>query len=427
MRVFKFGGASVKDASGVANVAEVLALYPTEKIVVVISAMGKMTNAFEELVHSYYNRDGNKRSRLKFIKGFHDAILVELFPVKTHMVYQAVSKLYSDLEVYLRSKPGNNFDYEYDQIVCYGELLSSVILSHYLNDKGMFNRLIAARDVILTDENFREGRVYWSASVRMVKQKLKDFITQPEPEGWFRVTQGFVGRAPDGSLTTLGREGSDYTAAIFGHALDADEVVIWKDVAGLYNADPKLFPEANLIPEISYQETIELSYYGASIIHPKTIQPLENKKIPLKVKSFLKPKEQGTLIHDKTAENNLPSSVIQKSGQLLLSISSRDFSFIAEKNLQQIFSIFADTAVRINMMQISAISFSVVIDDPQYKRDFLFGELNSQYRVRYNENVKLITIRHPKTGQIETVTGKLEALIEQRSRHTYQGVFKAAE
>jgi aspartate kinase len=427
MRVFKFGGASVKDATGVVNVAKVLSLYPEEKIVVVISAMGKMTNAFEGLVQSYFIKDGEKRNHLKAIKSYHDAILKELFPVKTHLVYQAVSKLYSDLEIYLRSKPGSNYDYEYDQIVCYGELLSSVILSHYLNERGMFNRLIAARDVILTDENFREGRVYWSASVRMVKQKLKDFIAQSEPDGWFRVTQGFVGRAPDGSLTTLGREGSDYTAAIFGHALDANEVVIWKDVAGLYDADPKVFPQANLIPEISYQETIELSYYGASIIHPKTIQPLENKKIPLKVKSFLNPQEKGTVIHDQTSENKLPSSVIQKSGQMLLSISSRDFSFIAEKNLQQIFSIFVDSAVRINMMQISAISFSVVIDDPQFKREFLFGELSSQYKVRYNENVRLITIRHPKAGQIESLTGKQEALIEQRSRHTYQGVFKVTE
>jgi len=209
MRVFKFGGASVKDGSGVANVAEVLALYPNEKIVVVISAMGKMTNAFEGLVQSYYKKDGEKRNHLKAIKAYHDAILKELFPVKTHLVYQAVSKLFSDLEIYLRSKPGSNYDYEYDQIVCYGELLSSVILSHNLNERGMFNRLIAARDVILTDENFREGRVYWSASVRMVKQKLKDFIAQPEPDGWFRGTQGFVGIGPDGSLTTPGREGPD--------------------------------------------------------------------------------------------------------------------------------------------------------------------------------------------------------------------------
>lgn len=424
MRVFKFGGASVRDAAGVANVAKVLVRYPDEKIVVVISAMGKMTNAFEKLVQSYFHKDGEKRQHIKGIRQFHDEIVTALFPVKNHMVYQAVSKLYNDLDVYLRSKPGTNYDYEYDQIVGYGELLSSVILSHYLNECGLHNKLTAAKDIILTDENYREGRVYWSASVRMIRQKLKEFINHPAPDGWIRITQGFLGRSPDGSLTTLGREGSDYTAAILGHALDADEVVIWKDVAGLYDADPNIFTDARLIPEISYRETIELSYYGASIIHPKTIQPLENKNIPLKVKSFLDPEAEGTLIHRSPAERNLPSSVILKPGQLLLSISSRDFSFIAEKNLQQIFSIFADLAIRINMMQISAISFSVVIDDPQYKRDFLFSELSHQYEVRYNEQVQLITIRHPLPGQIEKFTGKRDALIEQRSRHTYQGVFK---
>ncbi len=424
MRVFKFGGASVKDAAGVANVAKVLVRYPDEKIVVVISAMGKMTNAFEKLVQSYFHKDGEKRQHIKAIRQYHDAIVSELFPVKTHMVYQAVSKLFSDLEVYLRSKPGTNYDYEYDQIVGYGELLSSVILSHYLNDQGLTNKLIAAKDVILTDENYREGRVYWSASIRMIKQKLKDYLAHPAPDGWIRITQGFLGRSPDGSLTTLGREGSDYTAAIFGHALDANEVVIWKDVAGLYDADPHVFTDAKLIPEISYRETIELSYYGASIIHPKTIQPLENKRIPLKVKSFLDPEAEGTLIHHTSAETQLPSSVIVKPGQLLLSIASRDFSFIAEKNLQQIFSVFADLAIRINMMQISAISFSVVIDDPQYKREFLLDELNPLYAVRYNENVQLITVRHPLPGQIEKLTGERDALIEQRSRHTYQGVFK---
>lgn len=423
MKVFKFGGASVKDADSIMNVGNILSLYPGEKILLVISAMDKMTNAFEGLVKSYFSGDGKTGDHLRAIKAFHEGIIEMLFKDKSSQVYIAVGTLFNDLELHLKLKPGNNYDYEYDQIVCYGEFLSSVILSNYLNYIGKSNILLPAKDVILTDENFREGRLYWSSSTKMIQKKMNDFIKQEKPPFWLWITQGFIGRSTDGSMTTLGREGSDYTAAIFGHALDAEEVVIWKDVAGLYDADPKYFGEAELIREISFRETIELSYYGASIIHPKTIQPLENKDIPLKVKSFLHPEDPGTLIHRISKEEPLPASVITKTKQLLISISSKDFSFIAEKNLQQIFSIFADLAIRINMMQISAISFSVVIDDPQYRKDALLKELSLHYKLRYNENMTLITIRHPRKGQIEKITGNREALISQRSRHTYQGVF----
>ncbi len=424
MKVFKFGGASVKDASAYRNVAEIVRLYPKDKLIIVISAMGKTTNALEELVRSYFHKDRQKQRHLKQIRMFHKDIVEDLFHDKSHSVYAEIGRLFQELSLYIKSEPGSNFDYEYDQVVAYGELLSSCLLSHYLIDVGIGNSLLNASDVIMTDDNFREGRVYWPQTIRLIRQKLKDFATADLGLENVIVTQGFIGRSPDGSFTTLGREGSDYSAAIFGHAMEVEEVVIWKDVEGLLDADPKLFSNAKLIETISYHETIELSFYGASIIHPKTIQPLENKNIPLCVKSFLNPQLTGSVIKRIEGTENPPSSIIVKENQMLISIASTDFSFIAEKNLQNIFRIFAELAVRINVMQNSAISFSVIIDDPQYKKKLLLSELSAYFKVRYNEGLKLITIRHYTPEIIRLVTGDSEILLEQKSRFTYQAVIR---
>ncbi len=424
MKVFKFGGASVKDASAYRNVAEIVRLYPKDKLIIVISAMGKTTNALEELVRSYFHKDRQKQRHLKQIRMFHKDIVEDLFHDKSHSVYAEIGRLFQELSLYIKSEPGSNFDYEYDQVVAYGELLSSCLLSHYLIDVGIGNSLLNASDVIMTDDNFREGRVYWPQTIRLIRQKLKDFATADLGLENVIVTQGFIGRSPDGPFTTLGREGSDYSAAIFGHAMEVEEVVIWKDVEGLLDADPKLFSNAKLIETISYHETIELSFYGASIIHPKTIQPLENKNIPLCVKSFLNPQLTGSVIKRIEGTENPPSSIIVKENQMLISIASTDFSFIAEKNLQNIFRIFAELAVRINVMQNSAISFSVIIDDPQYKKKLLLSELSAYFKVRYNEGLKLITIRHYTPEIIRLVTGDSEILLEQKSRFTYQAVIR---
>ena len=424
MKVFKFGGASVKDASSVRNVANIIRRYPQERLIIVISAMGKVTNMLEGLVRSYFHKDRQKQRHLNQIRIFHQSIMVELFSNPSHEVYEAVSGIFQRLEQKIKAAPGGNFDYEYDQIVSAGELISSSILHYFLRDSGIENDLMHAPDVVMTDENYREGRVYWPQTVRTVRQRLQKVGFEENGPGKIVVTQGFIGRSPDGSFTTLGREGSDYSAAIFAHAADAEELIIWKDVPGLLNADPKFFPDARLIDLISFRETIELSYYGASIIHPKTIQPLENKNIPLRVKSFLDPDANGTLIMRIKGKESPPSSVILKENQMLLSISSSDFSFIAEKNLQKIFSIFAELAVRVNLMQNSAISFSVVIDDPQYKKQLLLDELSAFFKVRYNENLRMVTIRHYTPALIASLTNESEILLEQKSRYTYQGLLR---
>jgi aspartate kinase len=424
MKVLKFGGASVKDAASVKNVANIIRRYPQDQMIVVISAMGKVTNMLEDLVRSYFHKDRQKQKHFKHIQHFHKVIMMELFSNPTHEVYEDVSSVFLRLKNKIMFPPGGNFDYEYDQIVSCGELISSCILYYFLRDSGIDSILLQAPDVVMTDENFREGRVYWPQTVRNIRQRLQRIGFVENGSVKIIVTQGFIGKAPDGSFTTLGREGSDYSAAIFAHAADAEELIIWKDVPGLLNADPKFFPDASLIDLISFRETIELSYYGASIIHPKTIQPLENKNIPLRVKSFLDPDAKGTLIKRIKGKELPPSSIILKENQMLISISSSDFSFIAEKNLQKIFSIFAELAIRVNLMQNSAISFSVVIDDPQYKKQLLLDELSAFFKVRYNENLRLVTIRHYTTELVASLTNDSEIMLEQKSRFTYQGLLR---
>lgn len=422
MRVFKFGGASVKNAAAVRNVAEILKHFPKENLVMVLSAMGKTTNGLEKVVKSYFFEDGKTNLHLAEIKNYHFTLSEELFTNKKHPVYSALNELFTTLELYLGKSSSKDFDLEYDQIVSYGELLSTCIMHHYLTEAGISNKLFDVRQLIKTDNNFREGKVDWDTTPRIIKENIGSLFVQPNHQ--LALTQGFLGSTNDGLTTTLGREGSDYTAAILAYSLDAQEMVIWKDVPGLLNADPKYFDNPIKIDAISFREAIELSYYGATIIHPKTIKPLQNKHIALRIKSFIDPAADGTIIYEDFKDDNLIPSFIFKVDQILISILSKDFSFIAERNLEHIFGIFACYRLRIHMMQNSAISFSVCVDNDPVKIPHVMEELKKNYRIRYNENVELVTIRHYDQATIDRVLVNKKVFMEQRSRVTLQMVIR---
>ncbi len=420
MRVFKFGGASVKNAEAVKNVAAILKLFPNDKIVVVISAMGKTTNALEKLTQASFNDREKLPSLLAEIKSYHFEILDALFPDKNHPVFNQISNSFVELDWATEDEPVLRYDQTYDQIVSVGELISTKIVSAYLNECGAHNRWQDARDFIQTDNTYREGKVDWLLTENLAKEKLNF-----EKENII-ITQGFIGATSENFTTTLGREGSDYTASIIAFALNADDVTIWKDVPGVLNADPKYFDETVMLKQLSYQDAIELTYYGATVIHPKTIKPLQNKKIPLRVKSFIAPQNEGTTI-DANATHNAVPCFIFKTEQMLISISPKDFSFIVEENLSHLFSAFAKCNLKINLMQNSAISFSVCVDNNERKAEQLIQELKQEYRVLFNENLELITIRNYDAATITRVLTKKEVILEQKSRNTIQLVTRRIE
>lgn len=422
MKVFKFGGASVKNAEGVRNVANILQLFPNEPIVVVVSAMDKTTNALEKVNEAYCDGDENALNLLQEVRNFHQKIVDELFPNTNHPVHARINNLFTEIEWAIED-PSRGFDFSYDQIVSVGELISTTIVSAWLNESGVNNNWIDVRDVLRTDNTYREANVDWEFSVSRIRESLPGMMKT----GQLVVTQGFIGATSENFSTTLGREGSDYTAAILAYALDADSVTIWKDVPGVLNADPRYFPDAQKLEQLSYLDAIELAYYGASVIHPKTIKPLENKGIPLYVRSFQQPASRGTIIGKDLETKPLIPSFIFKSNQVLLSLAARDFSFIAEENLRDIFSAFAETGVKINLMQNSAISFSVCADADAVKIPKLIEKLRNSYKVRYNENLQLYTIRHYYPSTIDNLSQGREILLEQRSRATAQLIMKAEE
>ena len=422
MRVFKFGGASVKNASAVRNVAEILKQFPDGNLVMVLSAMGKTTNGLEKVVKSYFFEDGKIAIHLDEIKTYHYTLAEELFPNKNHPVFSALNDLFTSLESYLSKPHSDNFDFEYDQVVSFGEMISTCIMHHYLSEAGILNKLFDVRQLIKTDNTFREGKINWDTTQRLIKENIGSLFNQNS--NYLALTQGFIGSTTDGYTTTLGREGSDFTAAILAYSLDATEMVIWKDVPGLLNADPKYFDDPIKIDAISFREAIELSYYGATIIHPKTIKPLQNKHIILRIKSFLDPVAAGTIIYEDFTDDSLIPSFIFKVDQILISILAKDFSFIAERNLEHIFGIFASYGLRIHMMQNSAISFSVCVDNDPIKIPHVIEELKKNYRIRYNENVELVTIRHYDKATIERVLINKKVFMEQRSRVTLQMVVR---
>lgn len=410
MKVFKFGGASVKDAAAVRNVQRVLSMHSGESLVVIISAMGKTTNALE-LVWQAWQNEHNAATQLHDSIVYHREILNELF-VPGSAIFQKVEAYWADLQSILDGSPSDDRDFDYDRIVSFGELISTLIVSEFLNENGFPNLWLDAREVVKTDDFYREARLDWERTVTAIREVYDDF------SGSTIITQGFIGRSETGDTTTLGREGSDYSAAIFGFSLNAESVTIWKDVPGMLNADPKFFENTQQLPQISFKEAIELSYYGASVIHPKTLKPLQNAGIPLYIKSFLNPEDAGTIIQESSAHDSLIPSYIFKTNQVLISISPRDFSFIVEENLSIIFAMLAQERVRINLMQNSALSFSICVNQDEQRVATFIKALKADYQVLYNKSVTLITVRHYTDQVISQLTDGKKILVEQRSRST---------
>ncbi|MGE0566627.1 MAG: aspartate kinase [Bacteroidia bacterium] len=415
MQVFKFGGASVKDAESVRNVANILRKHCDRKTVVVISAMGKMTNALEEIVNLRLNSENRLSEATSNFFNFHNTILNELIPADG-LVYSNFENLKSKFEQTLEL-PIVSANQTYDAIVCFGELLSTFIVSSYLNKIGINNKLVDARELIKTDSSFREANVNFQLSEDLIRHNLLDELDKNE----IIITQGFIGSDANNNAVTLGREGSDYTASLIAYFINASKVVIWKDVPGVLNADPKYFKNTEIIKELSYHDAIEMTYFGASVIHPKTIKPLQNKSITLYVNSFLAPEKTGTAIGNTNSRLNIPTFIF-KNNQILVSVQPKDFSFIAEKNLSTIFKIISDLNIKVNMMQNSALSFSICIDNNSERFSDLLEQLSEGYSVLYNENVKLMTIRNYNDDLISQLAKNHEILLEQRTRTTIQMV-----
>lgn len=411
MNVYKFGGASVKDAEGVKNLFKIINTQK-ENLIIVVSAMGKMTDALEVLCNAYFSRTGNTEQALQNIQDFHQAIIQDLFGPATEEVNKLVGKLYQELQNILNSEPSLSYDYEYDRIISFGELLSTTIIAAYLEKQGRKAKFIDIRKCLITDQNYRNACVNQELSAQLCR---KTFTFQ---ETFMYITQGFIAGTTTNQTTTLGREGSDYTAALLANLLNAEAVTIWKDVPGIMNADPKLYENTEIISKLSYKEAIELSNCGAKVIHPKTIKPLQNKGIPLFVRSFLYPESHGSVIRDLEERLQLPPIFIDKDNQLLLTLSPRDFSFIAEEKLSRIFASLAKYRLRLNLMQNSAITFSFCIDLNEAIFENFINELSGEYEVLYNKNVRLLTIRHYNEEIIRHLIQDQRVLVEQRSRLT---------
>ena len=415
MKIFKFGGASVKDANSVKNIAKIVSEYGGNGLVIIVSAMGKMTNSFEWLINSYCYENTKsakkgKKDSLNEIVDFHNNILWELFPNRKHKIYVEINELLFQMED-IMAKPFDarkkEYDQVYDSLVGYAELISTKIINAYLLDQAIENEWLDAREYVKTNSDFRQVKVNWEETGTKISalDKNKTYITQ-----------GFIGSNLVNEMTTLGREGSDFSAAIFGFCTNAENVTIWKDVAGVLNADPKYYPNAKKIDKMSYREAIELSYYGATVIHPKTIKPLENKQIPLLVKSFLNPKESGTIIQKSMEYDTFLPSYIFVENQILFSISPKDFSFIAEENISYIFEQLAKFKIKVNLIQNSALSFSVCFLNEKEKVSKLFQILKQNFRIKYNEDLTLLTIRHYSEETITEIINDRKVVLEQKNR-----------
>jgi len=420
MKVFKFGGASVKSAEAVRNVADILSLYKSEKIMVVISAMSKTTNTLEKLLKAFIDNNSEKTKIFNEIKQFHIDILNKLIPATNKEAFIKLNKHFNNLESIINSKNATKETDYYASIVGFGELFSTHIVYSYLKNNSFSCDWRNAMDFIITDYNIGDANVNWDISTKKISEELKPLFDKNN----IIISQGFISESENGNATTLGREGSDYSAAIFAYGLDAQDITIWKDVPGLLNADPKFFKDTRKISTISYKETIELAYYGASIIHPKTIQPLQNKKIPLYIKSFLNPTHEGTTIQFRTYADSLIPSYIFKKEQVLISISASDFSFIAEHNLSNIFQLISKFGLKTNMMQNSAISFSIIMDNKGKAMLDFIAELQKEFKVRYNEHLELITIRNYNQQIINDLIGSRKVYLEQKNRTTVQLLVK---
>ena len=413
MKVYKFGGASIKDYKSVKRLTRIIRKHNHDEMILIVSAMGKTTNSMEDFVLSYTKSFKNFKNKLELIKSFHKDIVKDLFTKNRQSVLKIIDSVFNEIDKFLKLNKENDYNFIYDQLVSYGEILSSIIISEYLNSVGLKSKWVDARSCIKTDQYYRDANVDFEKTSKSIKRKIKG-------KGLF-ISQGFIGSNKKSFTTTLGREGSDYSAAIFAHALNAESVTIWKDVRGVLNADPRYFNKTKLLNKISYEEAIELAFYGASVIHPKTLQPLKKKKIPLYVKSFLSPSREGTVISKKDHRvKNIPSHIV-KWNRVLLKISSKDFSFIVEKKISLIFSMLSKYKIKVELIQNSAISFSVVLNNKYGGLDKLLDELKETFKVSVDKEVSLFTIRHFNRYSLKHIK-KLNQniLLEQRTYETLQ-------
>ena len=411
MKIFKFGGASVKDADGVRNLGEVLRQTGHEDIFLVVSAMGKTTNAMEAVVESYFKEGTRFSESLDPVESFHFEIAQELFE-EGHPVFDRLQTLFEEVRGFLRWIRSPKYAFVYDQVVGYGELLSTTVVSHYLQSQGIENEWLDVRQLIKTDRNYRDAGVHWESTQERIKERVLP--------GRLYITQGFLGSDENNFTTTLGREGSDYTAAILGYCLNAESVTIWKDVPGVLNADPRYFDDTVLLEEVSYREAIELAFYGASVIHPKTLQPLQQKEIPLYVRSFIQPEGAGTAVgRGKKILPEIPCFIVKKE-QVLLQLSTKDFSFMAEDHLSNLFDLLHQHRLKTDMIQNSAISFSVCLDNRFNGLKGLLEDLEKQFKVNCYKGVDLFTIRHFTESAVDKIKQGKQIILEQRNGKTVQ-------
>lgn len=427
MKVFKFGGASISTAEKIKNVAGILKKYPDEKLLIVISAMGKTTNALEKVVEAFYDKKKEETLQLfEKIKQDHLSIAVQLKEQteagnfqSSLPVLQLLADFFTEAEWLLHDKPVRNFDYYYDQVVCIGELLATSIVSNYFNEAGITNKWMDVRDIIRTDNNFRDAKIDW----KFTSEKVNEQIVPLFKENNIVLTQGFIGATDENESTTLGREGSDYTAAVFANLLNAESQTIWKDVPGIMNADPKEYKNAQWIKELSYREVIEMAYYGAQVIHPKTIKPLQNKNIPLYVRSFIHADDEGTCIQNKNI-NHLPPIIVYKQKQALIQFSAKDFSFVSEGLAAEVYKIFESFKFKSNLTQNAAISLLCVVDDVQEKVERLALAASELFEVTVTRDLTLLTVRHYNGNILSELIGQDQVVLKQQTPETVQVVMR---
>lgn len=415
-KVFKFGGASVNSIDRIREIPKILKAYQGQKLLVVISAMGKTTNALEKVAEAFYA--GHRDEALKLFSQIKDNHLTTAKYLLVHNYLAAETQLrdfFTEVEWLLHDKPVREYDYYYDQIVCIGELLSTSIVSAFLAESGIGNQWIDVRDIFRTDANFRDAAI----DMTQTAQKLKTDIIPLFEEEDMVITQGFIGSTQDNESTTLGREGSDYTAAVFANLLDAESQTIWKDVEGVMNADPKQFPDAKIIPELNYDEVIEMAYYGAQVIHPKTIKPLQNKGIPLYVKCFLDAKLPGTVIHNHTLKG-LPPIIVLKKDQVLVQLHSKDFSFVGDTGVVKLYELFDQVRIKPNLIQTGAVSLQVCLDDRPAKIEKLALAAATDFDVRIERGLTLLTIRHYNADVLASLTKGSQEVLRQQTPQTTQ-------
>ncbi|MBU8891286.1 MAG: aspartate kinase [Bacteroidales bacterium] len=417
MLVFKFGGASVRDSYGVKNLLNIVNRF-SDDLIIVVSAFGKITNALEEVLKLSLKETEECNSKFEALKTYHINIINDLFPDKRNLIYKEIEDEFSKLNTILFNEKYDSYDLKYDQVVSFGEIFSTKIVSAFLNTAQLSNKWIDIRKVFVTDETFREAKI----DMRLTLNKAEDSFSFKNDKVY--LTQGFIGGSKNGLVTTLGREGSDYTAAVLANLLNAEKVIVWKDVDGILNADPRYFNEAEKLDKISYQEAVELAYFGAKVIHPKTLKPLHNKNIPLCVRSFINPEGEGTEVDCfKQYDQDLPIYTLKKD-QMLISLFPKDLSFVMEDELSKIFKYLSEHRIRVNLIQNSAISFSLCIDNANAKAKQLVERFKEDYKVLYNDQLELLTIRHYSDDAIKKVTKGRKIYIEQRSRHTSHFVIR---